>query len=85
MPLKTRGHFRLPDCNVLPRYNSSTAAEHPICSYVGLTEMNLDDITCKPNFQYSTPTIIMTQLFQLHNNLANEPRKKNMEKEKIAN
>lgn len=47
LPLKTRGHFRLPDCKTLPRYNRSTAAEHPICSYVGLTEMNPDDITCK--------------------------------------
>lgn len=47
IPLKTRGHFRLPDCKSLPRYNSSTAAEHPICSYVGLTEMSPDDITCK--------------------------------------
>lgn len=47
IPLKTRGHFRLPDCKSLPRYNRSTAAEHPTCSYVGLTEMNPDDITCK--------------------------------------
>lgn len=49
MPLKTRGHFRLPECISLPRYNSSTAAEHPICTYVGLTEINPDDITCKFN------------------------------------
>lgn len=45
IPLKTRGHFRLPDCKSLPRYNSS--AKIPTCSYVGLTEMNPDDITCK--------------------------------------
>lgn len=49
IPLKTRGHFRLPDCKSLPRYNSSTAADHPTCSYVGLTEMNTDDITCELN------------------------------------
>lgn len=45
MPLKTRGHFRLPDCNSLPRYNRST--EQPTCSYVGLIEMRQEDITCK--------------------------------------
>lgn len=45
MPLKTRGHFRLPDCKALPRYNSSS--ETPTCSYVGLTEMSPEDITCK--------------------------------------
>lgn len=64
MPLKTRGHFRLPDCKSLPRYNSSTAAEHPICTYVGLTEINPDDITCKLNCwsrQLRQPIIIITQ------------------------
>lgn len=45
MPLKTRGHFRLPDCKSLPRYNSS--GETPTCSWVGLTEINQEDITCK--------------------------------------
>lgn len=45
--LKTRGHFRLPDCKRLPRYNNS--AETPTCSYVGLTEMNDDETTSKQN------------------------------------
>lgn len=42
---ESRGHFRLPNCQELPRYNSS--AKPPLCSYVGLTEMNLDEVTCK--------------------------------------
>lgn len=48
IPLKTRGHFRLPDCKSLPRHNGS--AETSTCSYVGLTEMNPEDITCKNCF-----------------------------------
>lgn len=40
---KTRGQFRLPVCDDLPRYNRSART----CSYVGLTEMDEDEITCK--------------------------------------
>lgn len=42
---KTRGHFRLPVCDELPRYNRS--ARPATCSYVGLTEMEPDEITCE--------------------------------------
>lgn len=42
---KSRGHFRLPNCDVLPRYNSML--KPPTCSYVGLTEMDQEEITCK--------------------------------------
>lgn len=42
---KTRGHFRLPDCEELPRYNKSS--RNPTCSYVGLTEMNEAEISSK--------------------------------------
>lgn len=41
--IKTRGHFRLPNCKILPRYNSS--GETPMCSYVGLTEMIAEETT----------------------------------------
>lgn len=43
--LKSRGHFRLPECEDLPRYNRSSKV--PTCSYVGLTEMNQAEISCK--------------------------------------
>jgi receptor tyrosine kinase len=43
--LKNRGHFRLPDCEALPKYNKSSKS--PTCSYVGITEMNPSEITCK--------------------------------------
>lgn len=46
--LKNRGHFRLPECDELPRYNRSSKI--PTCSYVGLTEMNQAEITCEWNF-----------------------------------
>jgi receptor tyrosine kinase len=45
--LKTRGHFRLPECEELPRYNKS--AKIPTCSYVGLTEINPNEVSCKLN------------------------------------
>lgn len=47
MFLKSRGHFRLPNCLVLPKYNSS--ARRPTCSYVGLTELDETDVTCMLN------------------------------------
>lgn len=43
--LKSRGHFRLPECEELPRYNRSSKI--PTCSYVGLTEINQAEISCK--------------------------------------
>lgn len=42
---KSRGHFRLPNCEELPRYNKT--AKPSTCSYVSLTELNEDEITCK--------------------------------------
>lgn len=43
--LKSRGHFRLPDCEELPRYNRSS--KQPTCSYIGVTEMNEAEKSCK--------------------------------------
>lgn len=43
--LKNRGHFRLPECEELPRHNKS--AKVPTCSYVGLTEINQAEVSCK--------------------------------------
>ena len=39
---KSRGTFRLPNCDKLPRYNKTVRT----CSYVGLTEMDPDETTC---------------------------------------
>ncbi|KAJ8951513.1 hypothetical protein NQ318_000209 [Aromia moschata] len=39
--IKSRGHFRLPDCSILPKYTNSSA----VCSYAGLTDMKDDEIT----------------------------------------
>lgn len=41
--IKSRGHFRLPDCNALPKYDKN--AKQAKCSYVGLTEIKKDLIT----------------------------------------
>ncbi|KAM7344842.1 neurospecific receptor kinase isoform 2-T3 [Cochliomyia hominivorax] len=41
--IKSRGHFRLPNCSILPKYNST--AKKPICSYVGLTEINEEEVS----------------------------------------
>uniref|UniRef100_A0A1B0G058 receptor protein-tyrosine kinase n=1 Tax=Glossina morsitans morsitans TaxID=37546 RepID=A0A1B0G058_GLOMM len=41
--IKSRGHFRLPNCSVLPKYNNT--AKRPVCSYVGLTEFTEDEIS----------------------------------------
>ncbi|KAG5879683.1 hypothetical protein JTB14_021484 [Gonioctena quinquepunctata] len=37
----SRGHFRLPDCTVLPRHVKNST----VCSYAGLTEMKADEVT----------------------------------------
>lgn len=42
---KSRGHFRLPDCDKLPKYKIENKTSS--CSYAGLIEMNKDEITCK--------------------------------------
>ncbi|CAH1394197.1 unnamed protein product [Nezara viridula] len=39
--LKSKGHFSLPNCDELPKYNP----EVPTCSYTKLTEMKKDEIT----------------------------------------
>uniref|UniRef100_A0A182WHX1 Kinesin motor domain-containing protein n=1 Tax=Anopheles minimus TaxID=112268 RepID=A0A182WHX1_9DIPT len=41
--IKSRGHFRLPNCEELPRYNKS--AKPPVCSHVGLTELVSEEVT----------------------------------------
>jgi len=47
--LKSRGHFRMPECEDLPRHNKS--AKVPTCSYVGLIEMNPAEISCEYRHQ----------------------------------
>ncbi|KFB52887.1 AGAP006988-PA-like protein [Anopheles sinensis] len=41
--IKSRGHFRLPNCEVLPRYNRT--AKPPVCSHVGLTDLVSEEVT----------------------------------------
>ncbi|EAA04776.2 AGAP006988-PA [Anopheles gambiae str. PEST] len=41
--IKSRGHFRLPNCEELPRYNKT--AKPPVCSHVGLTELVSEEVT----------------------------------------
>lgn len=43
--IKSRAHFRLPNCTILPKYNAT--AKKPNCSYIGLTEIIEDQVTCK--------------------------------------
>lgn len=42
---ESRGHFRLPDCDKLPKFKIENKTMS--CSYAALTEMNKDEITCK--------------------------------------
>lgn len=53
--LKTRGHFRLPDCETLPKYNK----KFPNCSYVGLTEMNQQEVSCKKILSFNLLNLIV--------------------------
>lgn len=43
--LKSRGHFRLPDCDKLPKYKVENKMVS--CSYAALTEMNKEEVTCE--------------------------------------
>lgn len=43
--LKSRGHFRLPNCSNLPKYNQTS--KRPNCSYIGLTQIQRSQVTCK--------------------------------------
>lgn len=59
---KSRKHFRLPNCNELPKYNRSMKPS--TCSYVGLIEMDSDEITydCRMgNGRYYLGTQNLTQ------------------------
>ncbi|XP_044741574.1 tyrosine-protein kinase transmembrane receptor Ror2 [Chrysoperla carnea] len=40
---KSRGHFQLPDCDSLPRFNPNSSVS--TCSHAKLTEMKLDEVT----------------------------------------
>lgn len=40
---KSRGHFRLPDCESLPSHENKT--QNAICSHTGLTNVKVDEIT----------------------------------------
>ncbi|GAB0095531.1 Tyrosine-protein kinase receptor [Sergentomyia squamirostris] len=60
--LKSRGHFRLPVCEELPRFDRES--KPPTCSYVGLTEMNPIEITydCRMgNGRHYLGTVNVTQ------------------------
>ncbi|XP_075168467.1 neurospecific receptor kinase [Haematobia irritans] len=62
MYIKSRGHFRLPNCSNLPKYNST--AEKPTCSYVGLTEIDENEATydCRNgNGRYYVGTVNVTK------------------------
>jgi len=41
--IKSRGHFRLPNCTTLPRYDPNEKK----CSYIGLVEMKKEEVSCK--------------------------------------
>lgn len=41
---KSRGHFELPDCEKLPKYNVENGTAS--CTYAGLTEINQSEVTC---------------------------------------
>ncbi|CAG2056268.1 unnamed protein product, partial [Timema podura] len=41
---KSRGHFQLPNCETLPGFRGSTQS---ICSNARLTEMKVEEVTCK--------------------------------------
>lgn len=61
--LESRGHFRFPNCDTLPKYNKT--ARPPTCSYLGLTEMKDDEITCKYFFFYLFLFVSSVQFFYL--------------------
>ncbi|XP_030754042.1 tyrosine-protein kinase transmembrane receptor Ror2 [Sitophilus oryzae] len=42
--VKSRGHFRLPDCSVLPKYREAPKSAS-VCSYAGLTDMKTSEVT----------------------------------------
>ncbi|XP_050308533.1 tyrosine-protein kinase transmembrane receptor Ror2 [Anthonomus grandis grandis] len=41
--IKSRGHFRLPDCNILPKYRENVGKN--VCSYAGLTDVVESEVT----------------------------------------
>lgn len=45
--LQKRGHFRLPNCDILPKYepNHKALKSAPTCSYAGVMDMRQEDIT----------------------------------------
>lgn len=49
--IKSRGYFRLPNCSTLPHYLNRTAGiinnKPPTCTYIGLTELKEEEISCK--------------------------------------
>lgn len=47
---KSRGHFRLPNCKALPRYNRT--AKPSVCTHVGLTKLDPEETTCKSRLTY---------------------------------
>lgn len=41
--IQSRGHFRLPDCNELPKHNKES--KNVTCAYAGLVDMKPDEVT----------------------------------------
>lgn len=51
---KSRGHFELPDCDQLPKFNPKN--DTPSCSHARLTELKTELITCTVSFLFLTIT-----------------------------
>lgn len=45
--LKSRGHFTLPNCDILPRHSDVPQGGQPVCSWTRLTEINQEEVTSK--------------------------------------
>lgn len=54
---KYRGHFELPDCDLLPKYKVENKV--PSCSYIGLIDMKSDEITCEYIIIYKYINILL--------------------------
>jgi len=57
MFIKSRGHFRLPNCSSLPHYNASM--RRPNCSYIGLTELKESEVSCKSSLSQTLKKVFL--------------------------
>jgi muscle, skeletal, receptor tyrosine kinase len=60
--IKSRAHFRLPNCTILPRYDR----QEKKCSYVGLVEMKKEEISCK-FFKKNLQLLLVSKFVSLNN------------------